>query len=325
MSHEAYTIVTGGAGFIGSAVVRELNHRGVERIVIADNLGFSDKWQNLVGKKFSECLHKDSLFDWLEKHQKKVGTIIHLGACSNTLERDANYLLENNYRYSRRLAEFAIPRDIRFVYASSAATYGNGSLGFTDDHSCVETFQPLNMYGYSKHMFDLWLLRQNLLDKVVGLKYFNVYGPNEWHKGRMASAIVKMVAEVSKSGTIQLFKSAHPSYEDGGQKRDFIYVKDVAELTCDLAEASAHGIFNIGTGEAATWNRLGEAVFSAVGKPVKIEYISMPEDLVGKYQYFTQAETKKVEQTLNRKTCRYTLEQAVSDYVNNHLLPEKRW
>lgn len=315
-----FIIVTGGAGFIGSAVLKELNKRGLTRIVIFDDLGQGCKWKNLVGNTFCDILHKNDIHTWLHDHLFEVSTIIHLGACSTTTEKDASYLLENNYRYSRKLAEFSFSHQIRFIYASSAATYGGGECGFSDDYSFLEKLRPLNMYGYSKHMFDLWLLREGFLDRVVGLKYFNVFGPNEWHKGRMASAIVRMVPEILQTGKIQLFKSHIPSFADGEQKRDFIYVKDVAEVTCDFVQSKAVGIFNVGTGEAISWNRLARAVFSSLDREPRIEYIPMPDDLVGTYQYFTQADTRKIESCLQRKVNRYSFEDAVDDYVKQYLV-----
>ena len=194
-------IVTGGAGFIGSCVVRHLNDQGFSNIVVVDNLGTSEKWKNLVGKKVADVLHKSTLFEWLKGREQDIQGIIHLGACSSTVELDANYLLENNYRYTLQLAEYALKNDIRFIYASSAATYGDRVTNFSDDHSGLHDLAPLNMYGFSKHLFDLWALEQGVLDKITGLKYFNVYGPNEYHKGRMTSAIVRMVPEVPVSYT----------------------------------------------------------------------------------------------------------------------------
>ena len=280
---------------------------------------------NLVGKRFADVLHKDQLFDFLSSYGKDVEAVIHLGACSSTVERDASYLLENNYRYTRRLATWAIDHDVRFVYASSASTYGDGRQGFDDDPNGLEALRPLNMYGYSKHLVDLWLCRNSLLDRVTGLKYFNVYGPNEWHKGRMASAILRMVPEAKTTKTINLFASTQADMADGEQKRDFIYVKDAAAITCDLLASDARGILNVGTGEASTWNRLASAVFSALAIPKAIRYIPMPEDLVGKYQNYTQATTRRLETALRRRPCRFSLEEAVSDYVRGHLLEETRW
>lgn len=319
------TVVTGGAGFIGSGVIRELNDRGIESIVVVDSLGTDDKWKNLVGKSFCDIIHESQLFDWLSSRPSSIGGIIHLGACSSTVEPNADFLLENNYRYTRRLLEFSLQHGVRCVYASSAATYGDGTEGFVDTHEGLECLKPLNMYGYSKHLIDLWLFRNRLLNRVVGLKYFNVYGPNEWHKGRMASFVLKVVPEVLNSGKLKLFKSHRPDFQDGEQQRDFIYVKDAAAVTCDLLESDACGIFNVGTGKAVSWNQLARAVFAALDRPSCIEYTPMPPDLIGKYQYFTQADVAKTEMILNRKLCRYTLEQAVSDYVKTHLLQELRW
>jgi len=318
-------VITGAAGFIGSCLIRHLNDLGIYNLVIVDNLGSSEKWKNLVKKRFLECIHKDQLFSWLQERENQIEAFIHLGACSSTTETNANYLLENNTHYSMRLAEYALTHGHRFIYASSAATYGDGALGFSDDHALLEQFEPMNMYGYSKHLFDLWLKEQKVLDKVVGLKYFNVFGPNEYHKGRMASVLLKMVPDVLQKGEIRLFKSTEPlKFGDGNQVRDFIYVKDVVKMTEQFLTNDARGIFNIGMGTPGTWNQIAKAVFKALERPEKIEYIDMPTDLVGKYQNYTCADMNKYKQAgLVMPT--YSLETAVVDYVRNYLVPHKYW
>lgn len=319
-------IVTGGVGFIGSGVIRHLNNQGVHHIVAVDELGKSEKWKNLVGKSVDDVISKHVFFDWLKGRESDIEGFIHLGACSSTVEIDASYLLENNYRFSLKLAEYAVQHGIRFIYASSAATYGDGSLGFKDDHAQLESLQPLNMYGYSKHLFDLWIKRNGLLDKVVGLKYFNVFGPNEYHKGRMASAITHILPSARKEGAIRLFKSSDPrTFSDGEQKRDFIYVKDAARMTCAFLKNTAAGIFNIGTGYAGTWNEVANSVFKALGLPPNILYIDMPADLTGKYQNYTRAEMEKTRHVLKQDADCMPLEEAVVEYVKDYLLPEKRW
>jgi ADP-L-glycero-D-manno-heptose 6-epimerase len=324
--HKKHIIVTGAAGFIGSGILRHLNDKGHHHLIVVDDLGKSEKWRNLVGKSFVDAISKHAIFDWLKGRESAIEAIIHLGACSSTVETDASYLLENNTRFSMRLADVAISHHIRFIYASSAATYGDGNLGFSDSHDGLEPLQPLNMYGYSKHLFDLWLRRQGLLDKVVGLKYFNVFGPNEFHKGRMASTIFHFVPQIHKEGKIKLFKSTEPDkFEDGGQKRDFIYVKDAVRMTCAFLENDHTGIFNVGSGIAGTWNQLSNAVFKALQKPVNIEYIPMPQDLVGKYQNYTCADMAKTKKALGKATECMPLEDAVIDYVRNYLVTDKRW
>lgn len=322
---DKFIVITGGAGFIGSCLIRHLNDRHIKNIVIVDNLGSSEKWKNLVGKSFSEIILKDQLFDWLKGMENEVEAFIHLGACSSTTEKDANYLLENNYRFSLKLAEYALRNEQRFIYASSAATYGDGAQGFSDNHEHLEALRPLNMYGYSKHLFDLWVKQQNLLDKVVGLKYFNVYGPNEYHKGRMSSAIVRMVPEGLATGAIRLFKSNDPHlYADGEQTRDFVDVRDVVQMTAQFLTNSINGIFNLGSGVATSWNDLATAVIKALNRPILIEYIDMPEDLKGKYQNYTCADmTKWIKSGL--EFVRTPFETAVIDYVKNYLLLNKYW
>jgi ADP-L-glycero-D-manno-heptose 6-epimerase len=328
MSHknEKYVVVTGAAGFIGSGVVQHLNDKGITNIVVVDDLDNGPKWKNLVKKKFSEWFSQENFIPWLEMYAEDVSAIIHLGACSDTTESDAQYLLDNNYRYSIALAEIALQHDIRFIYASSAATYGDGSQGFSDAHDKLETLEPLNMYGYSKHLFDLWLKNRDALDKVVGLKYFNVYGPNEHHKGRMASAITKMVPSLLSKGCIQLFKTTEPErFGDGEQCRDFIYVKDAVALTCAFLDNDAGGIFNIGMGVPSTWNQLSHAVIHALRLPsARIEYIDMPEDLRDKYQNYTCAEMKKIQETFPDFTM-HTLDEAVKEYVQEYILRGALW
>lgn len=323
---DQYIIITGGAGFIGSNVVRQLNEKGFSNIVIFDNLASTEKWKNLVGKKFIDILHKSDCFEWLKGKERQIEAFIHLGACSDTTETNADYLLENNYRFSVRLAEYALENHHRFIYASSAATYGDGSLGFLDNEKEIESLRPLNMYGYSKHLFDLWLKKQGLLDQVVGLKYFNVFGPNEGHKGRMASAIYQMMPQVQKEKSVRLFKSSEPDkYADGGQMRDFIYVDDAVRMTLAFLENDATGIFNIGSGEPNTWNDLAASVFEALNLPPQINYIPMPTDLIGKYQNYSKADMAKTTQALGSQAKTTPFKEAVQTYVKQYLVPGKIW
>lgn len=326
MNSDDLIIVTGAAGFIGASVVRHLNDNGRKNIVLVDNLEKTEKWKNLVGKTFQDIVSIEECFHWLQGKESEIGGFIHLGACSSTVETDADYLLDNNYRFTVRLAEYALSNKHRFIYASSAATYGDGSKGFSDDHDQLEGLEPLNMYGYSKHLFDLWAKQNGVLDQIVGLKYFNVFGPNEAHKGRMASAIVHVLPQAQNEGEIRLFKSSEPDrYADGDQCRDFIYIKDAARMTCAFLDNDAGGIYNIGTGKAGTWNQVARGIFKALDKPANIRYIDMPKDLIGKYQNYTRADMSKTAGVLGQTAFCEPLENSVVDYVRNYLIPGKKW
>ena len=314
-------IVTGGAGFIGSAFVWKLNKEGIEDILIVDQLGSDDKWKNLINLRFVNYMHKDDFGEMIYNDTVNfdVEAIIHMGACSSTTERNADYLWENNYVYTGNMAEWAIERNIRFIYASSAATYGDGSLGFSDDHDKIKALKPINMYGYSKQVFDLRVLRHSWEDKIAGIKFFNVFGPNEYHKGDMTSVIFKAFHQINETGKVKLFKSYLPKYPDGGQMRDFVYVKDCIDVMWWLFKnPDVSGIFNLGTGKARTWNDLIRSVFDAMKLRTNIEYIEMPESLRNQYQYFTEAEMKKLEST-GCPVKFSSLEDSVRDYVVNYL------
>ncbi|MDK2862064.1 MAG: ADP-L-glycero-D-manno-heptose 6-epimerase [Thermodesulfobacterium sp.] len=310
-------IVTGGAGFIGANLVEALNQRGEDRILIVDHLKEGPKWKNLLGLKFLDYLQKNDFLDCIEKnHFSEVEAIIHLGACSDTTVKDLDYLYKNNYLYSKKLAVFCLEHGITFIYASSAATYGDGSLGFSDDETLIPRLKPLNPYGFSKQLFDLWVYHHGLTKKVVGLKYFNVFGEKEFHKGEMRSVVLKAYEQIKREGKVRLFRSYRPEYPDGGQLRDFIYVKDAVEVTLFFLEhPEIKGIFNVGTGQARSFKDLVTAVFSALNLPVNIEYIDMPENLRKQYQYFTQADITKLKKVGYNKPM-YTLEEAVKSYVS---------
>lgn len=314
-------IVTGGAGFIGSAMIWKLNQMGIDDIVVVDNLSTSEKWKNLVNRRYVEYLHRDMFMDMVlhDDLPWNIDAIIHMGACSATTERDADFLMENNLRYSQALCTLALGCGARFINASSAATYGDGKLGFSDSLENMPHLRPLNMYGYSKQLFDLWAYREGHLDNIASLKFFNVYGPNEYHKGDMRSVICKAYSQINETGVMRLFRSHNPDYADGGQMRDFVYVKDCVEIMWWLLQnPQVNGVFNIGTGTARTWNDLVRAVFVSMDRLPRIEYIDMPEQLRGKYQYFTQANIDK----LRHAGCpiRFTsLEDGVADYVRNYL------
>ena len=314
-------IVTGGAGFIGSAMVWKLNTMGIDDILVVDNLSTSEKWNNLVGLKYADYLHRDQFLKFILEDEDRFETqaVIHMGACSSTTELDADFLMENNYRYTQYVCRHCVKHGARFVNASSAATYGNGEFGFDDDHEGIDQLRPLNMYGYSKQLFDLWAKSAGLLDQVVCLKFFNVYGPNEYHKDDMKSVICKAHKQILQTGKLKLFKSYRDDYPHGGQKRDFVYIKDCVDIMAWFLEhPEANGIFNIGTGTARTWNDLANAVFAAMGKGPVIEYIEMPETIRDKYQYFTQANMAKLA-AAGCDVKMTSLEDGAADYVRNYL------
>ena len=317
-------LVTGGAGFIGSALIWALNERGCESIVVCDHLGTDEKWRNLTPLRFLDYVEGDMLLPKLgNAGLGKFDCILHMGACSATTERDASYLIRNNYELTKTLAHHALSSGARFIYASSAATYGDGSRGMSDT-AAIEPLRPLNMYGYSKHLFDLYAQRAKIADRIVGVKYFNVFGPNENHKGDMRSVVNKAFYDVQATGTIRLFKSYRDDFADGEQQRDFLYVKDAVAMTLHLAETEqAHGLFNLGSGEAHTWLDLARAIFEALDLEPRIEFIEMPESLRAKYQYFTQADISKLRSSGYAEPLT-PLSAAVRDYVRGYLIDDRR-
>jgi len=315
-------VVTGGAGFIGSALVHALNRRGCADILIVDIGDHPEKKNNLAPLKFSRLVDPDTFLEQARDGSLKgVETLFHLGACSSTTETDVDFLARNNFQYTRHLARFCLDRDIRFIYASSAATYGDGRQGYSDDVSQLEILKPLNPYGQSKQDFDRWAQQEGLFDRMVGLKYFNVFGPNEYHKEDMRSMVLKGYEQIRDTGKIRLFKSYKPEYGDGEQVRDFIYVQDAVAMTLFfLDHPEINGLFNVGTGRARCWNDLARALFAAMDQEAVIEYIEMPDSIRDQYQYHTCAEMGKIQGAgYNRPLL--TLEEAVADYVTRYLLP----
>jgi ADP-L-glycero-D-manno-heptose 6-epimerase len=313
-------VVTGGAGFIGSALLWKLNEEGISDILVVDLLESSGKWKNLRNRRFSDYLEADDFLDRVRSGRlPKIDGVVHFGACSSTTETNAAFLIKNNFEYTKVLAEWALAKKKRFIYASSAATYGDGQLGYTTDAATTEKLQPLNMYGYSKHLFDLWALRRGVLKKMVGIKFFNVYGPNEYHKGEMRSLVAKAFDQVQKDGKLRLYKSYKSEYRDGEQQRDFLYVKDAVGAVFEFMTNQKYGgLYNLGFGKARSWNELARALFTAMNRPIKIDYIEMPDVMRSKYQYHTQADMG----WRKRGPLFMSLEDGVKDYVKNYLATE---
>lgn len=312
-------IVTGGAGFIGSCVVRCLNDAGRKDIIIVDNVSETDKWMNMRNKKYIKYVHKSKFLEELPTYDN-VEAIVHMGAQSSTTERNFDYLWENNFEYTKALWNYCAEQHISFIYASSAATYGDGSLGF-DDHMDIDQLLPLNGYGYSKQLFDQWVKHQAKIfpAQYCGLKFFNVYGPNEYFKGSMASMVFHGFNQIKETGKVKLFKSCNPHYTDGGQLRDFVYVKDICKVIMWLlGNKQVSGLFNVGTGRAQSFAELAEATFHALDLEPNIEYIDMPEKLRGKYQYYTKAEMSKL-YAAGYPYKFMDVETGVRDYVQEHL------
>ncbi len=314
-------VLTGAAGFIGTNVLITLNVQGIDDILVVDNIATTHKWKNLVGRSFRQYVNKSGLWDWLDQNNiENIEAVIHLGACSDTMERDFDYLAQNNIIYSQKLWQFCTEKQIPFIYASSAATYGDGSNGFSDDHEETFQYQPINPYGYSKHLFDLWALKQNKTpSRWYGLKFFNVYGPYENHKGRMASVAHFAIPQAREEGKIRLFKSYRSDYDDGEQRRDFVYVQDAVDTVMYLLNTSVpNGLYNAGSGKAQTFNQMADAIFKTMKKTVKIEYFDMPDELKESYQYFTEADMKKF-LSIKRDYRPKSLDEGIATYVNWYL------
>ncbi len=319
-------VITGGAGMIGSMIAWHLNTAlGRDDLVIADRFSQPDQWQNLCHRRYANYLDKDELIPWLENTSEKIDAIIHMGAISATTERDFNKLVQDNIRYSQQLWNWCARNGVSFLYASSAATYGDGSQGYDDNEDTLDALRPLNGYGYSKQFFDQWALRQMRENAPTpphwcGFKFFNVYGPNEYHKERMASVALHSFNQFRELGTVKLFKSNLPEYEDGMQLRDFVYVKDAAAIVAYfLTNNGKSGIYNVGTGQARAFKDLALSVMNSMGKKPSITYIDMPQDLHGKYQYFTEANIAKLREAGYTQPF-HTLEDGVADYVQNYLM-----
>lgn len=315
-------VVTGAAGFIGSSLVGALNHRKLNSIILVDDFSSALKNQNLGGKSYHRQIHRDQFFPWLKENHKEVEFIFHLGARTDTSEQDTSVFSRLNLDYSKKIWTACAEARIPFLYASSAATYGDGSSGYSDDPLLMDAYKPLNPYGWSKHAFDLWALEQEKQPPFwAGLKFFNVYGPNEYHKGRMASVVYHMFNQIRDSGQASLFRSHRPGIKDGEQRRDFIYVRDVVDVCLYFYDQrNRSGIYNLGTGVSASFMELAESVFAACGKPVRIKFVDTPASIRDTYQYYTRADISKLRK-LGFSGEFHSLEEGVSAYINQYLIP----
>jgi ADP-L-glycero-D-manno-heptose 6-epimerase len=318
--HLIMIVITGAAGFIGSVVAGYLNEEKYENLVLVDAFNRQDKKINYENKKFKQLVERDAIFEWIEKNQKDVDWVIHLGARTDTTEFDVKVFDKLNLNYSKDIWKICTKYEIPLIYASSAATYGMGEFGYEDNHAIVDELKPLNPYGESKNDFDKWALGQTETPSFwAGLKFFNVYGPNEYHKGRMASVIFHAYKQIKEKGTVNLFRSHHPDFEDGMQLRDFIYVKDVSKVIYFLMKNKpANGLYNLGTGKARAFLDLAKSTFRALGKTPEISFVDTPIDIRDKYQYFTEAKMDKLRKA-GYKEKFISLEEGVDDYVKNYL------
>lgn len=316
--------ITGAAGFIGSFFTGFLNRLGFENLVLVDDFSDEQKVRNLAGKKYLAKVHRDQFFEWAKSHPEHIKYMFHLGARTDTTEMDFLVLKKLNLDYSKGIWEFCTEEEIPLVYASSAATYGNGELGYSDKHELVSRLQPLNPYGRSKNDFDIWALEEKKTPPFwAGVKFFNVYGPNEYHKARMASVVFHAFNQIKEKGTVKLFRSHHPDYKDGEQMRDFVYVEDVAGMCLWLMNhRPASGLYNIGSGKARPFKDLAYALFAALDLEPEIEYIDTPEDIRDKYQYFTEADMSKI-RNAGYNLPFHSLEEGVEKYVKSFLLAGK--
>jgi ADP-L-glycero-D-manno-heptose 6-epimerase len=323
-------IITGAAGFIGSAIAWKLNESGREDLILVDKLRTEEKWKNIAKRDYIDWVDRDELFEYLSNEDiaKKVEAVIHMGACSATTEKDMDFLMKNNYEYSKKLWEFCTKYNIKYIYASSAATYGMGEQGYNDeiDLEGHKNLRPLNKYGYSKKIFDVWALKQkNTPKNWAGFKFFNVYGPNEYHKGRMASMVFHSYNQAKENGYVKLFKSHNEKFEDGKQLRDFVYIKDVVSvIEYFLNNDIENGVYNLGTGKERSFYDLAYNTLVSAKENPKIEFVDMPMDLRGRYQYYTKAEMNKLRKVGYTKEF-YTLEEGIKDYVENYLEKEDKY